>query len=90
VLAGSNRYTDEVDAVLARELVSACTKLLGTANDSMPEHHRRAIQAAVRYFVIEEDADSDLASVLGLDDDAEVVNAVLQYLGHTKWSVKVP
>ena len=57
-------------------------KLLSSVKDDTPDAERLAIQAAVRYFVLEDDAESDLNSVIGLDDDAEVVNAVLRHLGH--------
>ena len=36
------------------------------------------------------DADGDLDSILGLDDDAEVLNAVLLKLGHGSWVVAIP
>jgi hypothetical protein len=45
------------------------------------------VQAAVRYLVIEDDATNDLGSILGLDDDAEVMNAVLRRLGRESWQV---
>jgi hypothetical protein len=48
------------------------------------------VQAAVRYFLIEDDADGDLDSILGLDDDADVMNAVLRHLGYDDWQVPVP
>jgi uncharacterized membrane protein YkvA (DUF1232 family) len=70
-------------------LADASMKLLTTLKDDTPEERRAAIQAAVRYFVIEDDADSDLDSILGLDDDAEVLNAVLKHLGHDDWLVEV-
>lgn len=80
----------DVDPTLANALSDASLRLLSTLHDGSPESTRRLIQAAVRYFVIEEDADSDLDSILGLDDDAEVLNAVLRKLGHTQWVVDVP
>ncbi len=78
----------DVDPTLANSLAEACLRLLGTLNDSSPESTRQLVQAAVRYFVIEDDADGDLDSILGLDDDAEVVNAVLSKLGHAGWLVE--
>lgn len=78
-----------VDPALAENLVRASMRLLGTLNDATPESTRRVVQAAVRYFIIEDDADSDLDSILGLDDDAEVINAVLRHLGHDDWVVEV-
>jgi hypothetical protein len=80
----------DVDPTLANALSEASLRLLGTLSETSPESTRRLVQAAVRYFVIEEDADSDLDSILGLDDDAEVLNAVLRKLGHDSWVVDVP
>lgn len=80
----------KVDPTLARDLARTAHRLLGTLNAASPEATRRLIQAAVRYFLIDEDADADLDSILGLDDDAEVMNAVLRHLGHTEWLVAIP
>ena len=67
---------DDFDPQLARSLADASLKLLGTLNEDTPEPTRRLVQAAVRYFVIE--------------DDAEVVNAVLRHLGYQDWIVNIP
>ena len=80
----------DVDPTLANSLSQVSLRLLGTLSENSPEATRRLVQAAVRYFVIEEDADSDLNSILGLDDDAEVINAVLKKLGLDDWVVEVP
>lgn len=89
-LAKRSQWTDDdVDPALARGLAEASLRMLGTLSDDTPESTRRLVQAAVRYFVIEDDADSDLDSILGLDDDAEVINAVLRHLGHDKWLVQI-
>jgi hypothetical protein len=86
----SHWHDDDFDPQLARGLADASLKLLGTLNEDTPEPTRRLVQAAVRYFVIEDDADSDLDSILGLDDDAEVLNAVLRRLGYQDWIVPIP
>ncbi|MBW2524060.1 MAG: hypothetical protein JRI23_07790 [Deltaproteobacteria bacterium] len=88
-LARSAQWSDEVDPVLARSLGNACVKLLSTVTDETEPAARQAIQAAVRYFILEDDAESDLDSVIGLDDDAEVLNAVLAYLGRSDLTVQV-
>ncbi len=80
----------DVDPALARALVESSLKLLGTLGENTPETTRRLIQAAVRYFVLTDDADGDFDSILGLDDDAEVMNAVLTHLGHDRWTVDIP
>ena len=81
---------DDVDPALANGLAESSLRLLSTLDDGTPERTRRMIQAAVRYFVIEEDADNDVGSILGLDDDAEVLNAVLRALGYERWVVETP
>jgi hypothetical protein len=80
---------DEVDPALAQALCGASNKLLGSLNERSPESTRRLVQGAVRYFVLEDDADSDLDSILGLDDDALVMNAVMNKLGHPDWCVEL-
>ncbi len=79
----------DVDATLARELVVACRQLLDSLDGQTPDDTRHMVQAAVRYFIIEDDAEADLTSILGLDDDAEVVNAVLTRLGMVSYLVEL-
>jgi hypothetical protein len=78
---------DDVDLRLAARLGQTLLRLLGTLGESSPEPHRRLAQAAVRYYVIEDDALADQDSPAGFDDDAAVVNAVLRELGHEPWQV---
>lgn len=75
--AADNPYVDDV---LARDIARVCEGLLDAVVDTTPEWTRRQIQAASRYFVTEEDGDSDL-SIGGLDEDAAVANAVARHLG---------
>jgi RimJ/RimL family protein N-acetyltransferase len=75
--AADNPYVDDV---LARDIARVCEGLLDAVVDATPEWTRRQIQAASRYFVTEEDGDSDL-SIGGLDEDAAVANAVARHLG---------
>lgn len=75
--AESNPY---VDNEVGRQIARICDALLADIDASTPEHTRRQIQAAARYFVTEEDGDSDLA-IGGLDEDAAVANAVAEHLG---------
>jgi hypothetical protein len=69
-----------VDNDLGRSIARVCDGLLHGMSSTLPEHTRRQIQAAVRYFVTEDDGDSDLA-IGGLDEDAAVANAVAAHLG---------
>jgi uncharacterized membrane protein YkvA (DUF1232 family) len=88
-LARRSEWHDEnIDPKLARALIDRALKLLGTIGPDTADRTRRLVQAAVRYLVIEDDATNDLGSILGLDDDAEVMNAVLRELGRESWQVK--
>lgn len=80
VIEDAARDNPYVDHALARDIARVCDGLLDGILDTTPEHTRRQIQAAARYFVTEEDGDSDLA-IGGLDEDAAVANAVARHLG---------
>ena len=75
--AQENPYVDDI---LGRDIARVCEGLLDAVVESTPEHTRRQIQAAARYFVTEEDGDSDFA-IGGLDEDAAVANAIARHLG---------
>lgn len=70
-----------VDLELAMSIAGSCLSLLATIDGDTSESHHRLVQLACRYFVEEEDEDGDLDSVIGFDDDAEVVNLVAGQLG---------
>jgi len=66
---------------LALRLVQVCEALLDEAASQGTEEARRLVQAAVRYFIEDDDGEHDLTSVVGLIDDAEICNAVARALG---------
>lgn len=80
VIENAARENPYVDDILARDIARVCEGLFDAVNERTPAWARRQIQAAARYFVTEEDGDSDLA-IGGLDEDAAVANAVAQHLG---------
>jgi ribosomal-protein-alanine N-acetyltransferase len=82
MLANAARENPSVDHELGRDIGRTCEGLLMAITDATPEHARRQIQAAARYFVTEEDGDSDL-EIGGLDEDAAVANAVAMHLGRS-------
>lgn len=72
---------EEIDLDQVTELAVRCERLLDVLDDSMPEDHQRLIQAAVRYFVDNEDSDGDLDMMNGINDDGSVIEAVAVTLG---------
>lgn len=66
------------DQELGLALIDGAGHLLGCARC---EATHRLVQVAVRYFVMDDDGDDDLASAFGFDDDVEVFNAVAGELG---------
>ncbi len=54
------------------------------------DEQRAQIRGAIEYFVMTDDASSDLDDVLGFDDDARVVNAMLGRIGHPAFAVDLP
>jgi len=70
-----------LDLVLARRVAAQCESLLdGLGPDSSTEH-RQLIQAAIRYFIENEDEENDIESPIGFDDDLEVVELIAREIG---------
>ncbi len=69
-----------LDGAAARAISERLARLLDDWN-AMPPAHRAVVQAAVAYYALRDDAEDDLDSVLGLEDDVAVVNACLRHLG---------
>ena len=80
VIENAAKENPYVDDILARDIARVCEGLLDAIVEETPDITRRQIQAAARYFVTEEDGDSDLA-IGGLDEDAAVANAIAAHLG---------
>ncbi len=51
---------------------------------------RSQIRGAVEYFLLTDDADRDIDDALGFDDDARVLNTVLDRIGHPEFAVELP
>ena len=79
---GSAAAANEMlDATLADAITRCCEGLLDLLEEDASEATRRLVQAAVRYFVVEEDVEPDRDTLWGLDDDAVVCGAVAGHLG---------
>lgn len=71
------READYIDVELAQSLANECHRLIDTLGPNASEDHHRLVQAAVLYFVTDEDAEGDTSSLIGFDDDRLVVRRVL-------------
>jgi hypothetical protein len=69
-----------VDLARAEAVARACHALLD-AWAGLPLDHQRWVQAACRYFVRADDEEDDLASIIGFDDDTEVLDHALDQIG---------
>lgn len=87
LLSDLEAYSDRIDAAalhrrdlalnLARAIHQACRHLLEVDWPELGPDGRQLVQVACAYFVDARDGDGDLESVFGFDDDAQVLNAVL-------------
>jgi len=73
VRANAGPLTDVETAELVAE---AILKVLTLAHE-LDREHRALVRGAAEYFVLNDDASADLDDVLGFDDDARVLNSVL-------------
>ena len=73
-----------VDDGIAEKITTLCWKLIGALPENPDEHQHRLTQLAVNYFVLAEDGHDDKHSMIGFDDDLEVVSAVVRELGMTE------
>lgn len=74
-LSGRVHQHEFLDLTTARALDARCRVMLSRLEDLAP-WKQRLVQVAVLYFVLEDDAESDSDSIVGFDDDEEVVAAV--------------
>lgn len=75
-----------VDLNMACAIAAGCFALLD-AWEQLDEPQRRAVQAACLYYVHQDDEEDDFSSVVGFDDDAEVLNHVAALLKRPELSV---
>ncbi len=78
-MAKAYEVNEFVDLAGAQALAGQCNLLLDHWQ-TLPASDRRLAHAAVHYFVSWEDVENDL-DIGGLDDDKQIMNAVLAYLG---------
>lgn len=74
---------------LAQDIARRVYYLIENYQSFPPEKHH-LIVGAIRYFMIEKDIVPDSRPITGLDDDARVVNYVLEQLGIPDMFIDMP
>jgi uncharacterized membrane protein YkvA (DUF1232 family) len=65
----------------AKKVLMICRRLLAAMPAEPSDEQHRLTQLAICYFVLEEDIEDDNNSMIGFDDDLQVVIAVVEQLG---------
>lgn len=77
-----------VDVALGEAVATTLLALLADRN-RLSFEERRLLAGAIEYFVLTGDTDNDLASPVGLVDDAKVTNATAEALGRPDLVISV-
>lgn len=70
-----------VEVALARDLASAFTTVID--DGGLDDDQRSIVRAAIDYFVQPYDAEADLSSPIGLEDDAFIANTAFERVGRS-------
>ena len=82
-VARVSQVNPQLNLALANRLAQGLEHLLALA----PAEKFKFVQAAARYFIEDEDADLDLISDDGFDDDVMIFNQVAHHLGHDELQI---
>ena len=82
------RYNEFIDIKTAKMIAKTFDILLEEL-DQFGENEQAYIVGAARYFVREQDTVPDTKSLLGLDDDVQVLNYVLDRVGWPEMKVEL-
>lgn len=80
-LSDINEESEFLDLALARRVAAQCVALLDGLGPDSSQEAQQLVQVAVSYFVKDDDAEGDTDSLIGFDDDAEVVELVAREIG---------
>ncbi len=69
-----------IDAEMAEQIATALITLF-REYDNFSSEHQALVVGAARYFIQSQDVEGDLTPILGCEDDALVLNYVLERLG---------
>ena len=78
----------QTDLETAELVAEAIQKVLAFSAE-FDERERAMVRGAVEYFVLNDVASDDLTDVLGFDDDARVLNSVLDRIGRPDLKVQL-
>ena len=79
-----------IDVDVARRVAGALADVLADVPgrpDAYSSEARALLRGAVEYFILDRDDDTDSEPGIGFDDDARVLNAVLQAIGRPELRV---
>ena len=76
-----------LEVALARDLAASFTALLDEGG--LDDEQRAVVRAAIDYFVQPYDAEADLSSPIGLEDDAFIANTAFERIGRPDLAVSV-
>lgn len=74
-----------VEVALAHDLAAAFTTLIDEGG--LDDEQRAVLRAAIDYFVQPYDAEADLSSPIGLEDDAFIANTAFERIGRPELAV---
>jgi hypothetical protein len=80
LMEAAHALSPAIDIELARAIGAALNAMLSEP-ETLAYEERRLLAGAVEYFVLTGDSDDDMASPVGLVDDARVTNATARALG---------
>lgn len=84
-----DRAVPATDVETAEQVARALLVLLNEPDEFGPDD-RALIRGATEYFVLDDDASGDINNVLGFDDDARILNSVLDRLNRLDLRVDLP
>jgi hypothetical protein len=91
VIHGAARRGKPVNLALGEGIAVSLFALIARIDERTSDDDRRLVQAAARYFVIENDGmGHDLAHEDGFFDDARVVNALMRWFGRDDLMLRLP
>ncbi len=76
-----------VTDVETAQMIGGALRRLLSSDLAFDDDQRAQIRGAIEYFLMTDDAASDLDDALGFDDDARVLNTVLKRIGHPEFAV---